>query len=38
MLHANAPCSISGLPTDYYTVALSHCLSYPQLEGPMPWE
>ena len=29
VLRANAPCSVSGLLADYYTVAPSHCLSYP---------
>ena len=28
LLHANAPCSVSGLLTDYYTAAPSHYLSY----------
>ena len=34
----NAPCSVSGLLTHYYTVAPSHCLSYHQLGGLMPQE
>ena len=34
----NAPCSVSGLPTDYYTVIPFHCLSYPQLGGLTPRE
>ena len=38
LLRANAPCSVSGLLTDYYTAAPSHCLSYPQLGGLMPRE
>ena len=38
MLRTNAPCSVSGLLTDYYTVILFHCLSYPQLGGLTPQE
>ena len=35
---ANAPYSVLKLLTDYYTIAPSHCLSYPQLGGLMPRE
>ena len=38
VLRANDPCSVSKLVADYYTVAPSHCLSYPQLKGLTPWE